>query len=101
MAWERRAGRRYYYLGKRVGATVRKIYYGRHGAAKLAARFDAEDRRRRVAEAGTLEAERARTHTAQCAANDLESAVTMLTEAALLAAGYRKHDHGAWRRPRW
>jgi hypothetical protein len=100
MAWERHVNVKYYYAGKRVGSVVKKIYLGRGRVAELASRFDAEVRRRRAASAATFDAEKARLHPAQVAADKLESIARLIADAGLLAAGYLQAAHGSWRRPR-
>jgi hypothetical protein len=100
MAWEKRGNAKYFYLSRRDGGRVKKVYLGRKPTALLAARFEAEERRRLAADTAALGAERARLRPAQEAADALDSAARLLSEAALLAAGYRRHGHGSWRRAR-
>jgi hypothetical protein len=100
MAWEKRGGRRYFYAARRVGPRVVKTYFGRGKCADLASRIDVDDRRRRDLDAAALAVETARARAAEEAAALLETTVTLLIEATLLGAGYRRHPRGAWRRPR-
>jgi hypothetical protein len=97
MAWERRGGRRFFYRAVRRGGRVVKEYYGSGPTAEVAERLLAEARRGREAEAAAVRAERRRYEPLDRVAGELDAACRRLTEAALLAAGYRR-AHYQWRR---
>jgi hypothetical protein len=102
MAWEAVNGRRYYYRTLRVGGRPRRVYVGAAGspAAELAAAAD--DLRRLGREVATRErrAERERLRDTEAPLLALCELTDVLTRAALLAAGYHRHDRGEWRRCR-
>ena len=99
MSWETRNGIRYYYTAKKVNGRVTKAYFGRGPLAELAAGLDAEARRRRIAEAEALRAERMSLEPIDRLTDELDRACARLLEATLLAAGYWRPNYG-WRRRR-
>jgi hypothetical protein len=99
MAWERRPGGLYYYRSVRRDGRVRKVYFGRGEAAALAARLDAEARRRRADEAAAVASERDRLRPLDEAAAAVQAACALMTEAVLVAEGFRRVDY-RWRRHR-
>jgi len=100
MGWESRGGRRYFYRAGRVDGRVVKDYVGTGPLAELAAKLEAQDRRRRREATQALEAERARLAPAEAASAALDAAVDALVAAALLAAGYHRPNYAPWRRRR-
>jgi hypothetical protein len=100
MAWEQRGNHTYYYRSRKVGGHVLKEYIGSGATADLIAAHDEAERERRSADRERVRAEARRL--AELAAGDetLARAVDALTAAALMAAGYRQHARGAWRRQR-
>ena len=100
MAWQNRDGGSYYYRSVRLNGRVRCWYFGRGPAAEVAAvevvlfqleRLVARERRR---------AALAPQQAADAALDRLCEMTSVLARAALLAAGYHRHDRGAWRRRR-
>ena len=102
MAWQEVDGRRYYYRGRRLCGRTRRVYVGAAGspAAELAAAADHLRRLEREAAARERHAEQARQQEAEAPLLELCQLTDVLTRAALLAAGYRRHDRGEWRRSR-
>ena len=102
MAWQEVDGRRYYYRGRRLCGRTRRLYVGAAGspAAELAAAADHLRRLGREAAARERHAERERLRGAEAPLLDLCELTDALTRAALLAAGFRQHDRGAWRKRR-
>jgi hypothetical protein len=102
MAWETRGrnGRRYYYSARWSGGRSLKHYFGNGPLAELAAEFDAEARRQRVAEADAVQAERSRLEPAERAMRALDAACELMLAATLTAAGYHRENYSAWRRRR-
>jgi hypothetical protein len=96
MAWEARGSCRYYYKVSREGGRVRRLYMGRGPVAVVAAR-DAELRR---AERQARARSQARLEAAEAASRELADLADLLAKAALVVAGYHRHDRGAWRRYR-
>lgn len=101
MAWESRNGRgRYYTRSRKLDGRVVREYFGSGEMAQLIAESDALDRQLRE----TARAEQSR----QCdELRERDALVASICDAAqlwgtlaLLAAGYRRHDRGEWRRRR-
>jgi hypothetical protein len=93
MAWERRGGRRFFYRSVKRGGKVTKEYYGAGPAAELAAQLVSQARAARAAAAAALQAERQRHERLDRFTNDLDAACRRLTEATLLAAGFRRVNY--------
>ena len=93
MAWDKRG---YYYVSRRVGRRVARDYYGKGPIAEAAAHL-AERIGRARADAGGGPAGRL------AAAESFRGLAVGLDRAAaaeMLAAGYRRHDRGPWRKSR-
>ena len=100
MGWEQRGGRHYYYRSRKIGGQVVKEYIGAGSTADLIAAHDEAARERR-AEVRRRIREDARRLADQAAQDEAFSrAVDALAAAALMAAGYRQHARGAWRKRR-
>jgi hypothetical protein len=100
MSWLSRRGKRYYYRSIRLGRTVRRVYAGTGEEGERAA---AEDVRRREARRARDEARReeeARWAEAEAELDEFSRLTETLARAALLGAGYFRHDRGQWRRRR-
>ncbi len=101
MAWEtRERGGRYYTRSRKIGGRVVREYIGTGPVAELIATRDAEARVERTAEARVLRAERDRLAPAEAVLAELDALTELLAHAALVAAGYRRHHRGAWRKRR-
>ena len=100
MAWERRDGcaGRYYTWSRKVNGRVVREYVGAGPLAEIAAERDRLERARRADAAGRERAERERLAREEAPVAALDAAVTALTGAALVLAGYHRHDRGEWRR---
>jgi hypothetical protein len=99
MAWELRAGRRYYYRAEKVNGRVVKTYVGPGLAGELAEETDRIVRRERET-LGLREHERIdRLEQVDALARDLARSATALFRGAMLAAGLRRHRKGEWRKP--
>jgi len=100
MPWERRQrGGLYYYRHAKPNGCSRRIYLGKGTDAGAQAEQDAQARQRRQAEREALRAEQAQVAVADAALADFRIMVDLLTQAVLLAAGFRHHK-GEWRRRR-
>jgi hypothetical protein len=101
MGWEKRErGGLYYTRSKKVDGRVVREYVGGGILGHLAALQDAQERRRREEEAALCKEERERLEALVAPVEDLCEAAEILYRAALLAAGFRRHQRGQWRRKR-
>lgn len=101
MAWEtRQRGGRYYTRSRKVGGRVQREYLGSGPSAEALAALDAIDREEREAAARRQRAERERDAEAFAVLARLNDAAEAVARAALVAAGYRQHRRGEWRRRR-
>ena len=99
MGWHARGvGRRryYFYLTVRVDREVRKLYLGAGEAAKRAAEQVAAAQFKRVADHAELAALQMKLAGVDQVVAEVEHGVGLLTEATLLAQGFREH-RGQWR----
>ena len=101
MGWEKRdRGGLYYTRSKKINGRVVREYVGTGPLAELAALMDDEDRLRREEEARAWREEKERIRALEVPMEELCRAAEVLTQAALLTAGYRKHNRGEWRKRR-
>ena len=98
MAWEQRGAQRYYYRSRKIGGRVVKEYIGGGLAGELAAREDETRRRKQEAERVALQGDRDAFEAAAAAHDAFARATDALVTAALVAAGYHRHDRGHWRK---
>ena len=100
MAWQVVDARKYYYRHRRVGGRPRTVYVGAAGspAAELAAAADDLRRLEREVTARERHAERERLRGAEAPLLELCEVSDIVARAALVAAGYHRHDRGPWRR---
>jgi hypothetical protein len=97
MGWERG---RYYTRSRKVNGRVVREYVGTGRVAELAARMDAGKREQRLLV--NLDVRRQKDELASLGADldAVEEMTDLVARAALLAAGYRRHNRGEWRRRR-
>jgi hypothetical protein len=102
VAWERRGSKEYYYRSERRGGRPVRRYVGAAASAAAALVAATDDLRRLEREVAARErsAEQARQQKAESPFLELCVASDILVRAALVAAGYRQHARGAWRRCR-
>jgi hypothetical protein len=101
MGWEKRErGGPYYTRSKKVGGRVIREYVGGGTLGHLTALQDAQERRRREEEAASWKQEYERLEALVAPVEDLCEATEILYRAALLSAGFRRHQRGEWRRKR-
>ena len=99
--WEKRQrGGLYYTRSRRVDGRVVREYVGGGVLGQLAARVDAEERRRREEDAAAWREERERLEELAGLLDEYCEGVETVTRAALIAAGFRRHKRGQWRRRR-
>ena len=100
MGWELRGNRSYYYCSVRSGTRVTKEYAGGGLIGMLAEDFEQEQREQRAVQRHRLGNDRARWAALEQPAREADDLAEMLMSAALLTAGYHRHDRGKWRRRR-
>jgi hypothetical protein len=98
MGWDK--GGRYYTRSRKVNGKVVREYVGGGDFGRLAALIDADGRALREEERQIRRAERDRYNTLERTLDDLDRLTDLVAEAALLAAGYRRHNRGEWRKRR-
>ena len=99
--WEwRERGGPYYTRSREEGGRVVREYVGGGILGRIAALEDEHERRRREEEAACWREERERLDTLLAPLEELCEAAEVLARAALVAAGYRKHNRGEWRKSR-
>jgi hypothetical protein len=91
---------RYYTRSKKVNGWVVREYFGAGPAAASIAQLDALQREHREAERAVRRAKRAELEALDAPVTELDELADLLARAALLAAGYRQHKRGEWRRKR-
>jgi hypothetical protein len=96
--WERRErGGLYYTRSRKEGGRVVREYVGGGILGELAARMDAEERRRRQEEATAWREERKSLEALDAPVEELYRVTEILSRAVFVAAGYRQHNRGEWR----
>lgn len=99
--WERRKrGGHYYTRSKKVDGRVIREYVGTGDVGELGAKIDATWRRWKEAEAQAQRKERECLEALEAPIEKLCKATEDLARATLLAAGYRRHNRGEWRKKR-
>ena len=91
---------RYYTRSKKVNRRVEREYIGAGPVADLAAQLDALDRQERLFAALSLRNEKAALTTFDADLKALIRITDLVARAALVAAGYRQHKRGEWRKQR-
>lgn len=100
MAWEYRNSRRYYYRSERVNGRVQKEYVGTGQFAEYAAALDYYDRLNRLSDEARDHADRAADAATDTLIRQYCAEVSRTVAAVLTAAGYHRHERGAWRKRR-
>jgi hypothetical protein len=96
----RERGSLYYTRSKKVDGRVIREYVGGGTLGHLIALQDAQERRRWEEEAASWKQERERLEALVAPVEQLCEATEVLYRATLLAAGFRRHQRGEWRRKR-
>ena len=97
MGWDKG---RYYTRSKKVNGRVVREYIGTGRAAELAAQVDALVRQQRQDERVASLLEKADIDDLDADLARLAERTDLLARAALLAAGFRQHKRGEWRKKR-
>jgi hypothetical protein len=96
MGWERG----YYYRVRKVNGRVLREYVGTGPVAELIAESDALERERQKQKTLALRRAKAELAALDAELKALAENTDLVTRAALLAAGYRQHNRGEWRKQR-
>jgi hypothetical protein len=91
---------RYYTRSKKINGRVVREYIGSGEEAELAAQVDAIKRTDREAEREARRVEKAELDALDAPLNELNDLADQLARAALMAAGFRQHKRGEWRKKR-
>jgi hypothetical protein len=83
-----------------VGNRVVKTYYGRGPAGRAAAQEDEAKQARRLEQQLAAEIEKAMEKPTRALMAELDQGVKVAIHTALIAAGFRQHCRGSWRRKR-
>jgi hypothetical protein len=97
MGWDNRG---YYYRSRKVNGRVKREYIGAGPGADLAAQLDAGRRADQEAARQSEHARRQELADLDAPLDALDELVDLVARAALLAAGYRQHRRGEWRKKR-
>jgi hypothetical protein len=98
VGWDKNG--RYYTRSRRVNGRVVREYVGGGAVGQLAASLDTVERDRRQAEVMNGRAEREAVAALDGPLDDLNELADLLAAAALVAAGFRQHNRGEWRKRR-
>jgi len=96
MGWEKRGAHQYYYRKEREGSRVRSVYVGRGEIANMISQLQSGSP---LIEQLARQTKAANDVSLDSADLGFEQAIQLLTQAALLAAGFHTH-HRQWRRKR-
>ncbi len=97
--WERRErGGLYYTRSRKVNGKVVREYVGGGALGTIAALEDEYERCRREEETAFWKEERARLEELAALVDEFCADIETITRAALLAAGFRRHKRGEWRK---
>jgi hypothetical protein len=97
MGWDKG---RYYTRSKKINGRVVREYIGGGQVGKLVAEMDLMERQEREAKRTTRLAKQAELDALDVPLDELNDLANLLARAALLAAGFRQHKRGEWRKPR-
>jgi hypothetical protein len=100
MSWQQRGDKRYYYRHEWIDGRSVRIYQGTGEVGEQAATTDALRRVDEEIAARQRRQEQERRAAAEAPLAQLCAQTDLLVHAALLAAGYHRHDRGEWRRKR-
>jgi hypothetical protein len=97
MGWDRRG---YYYRVRKVDGRVVREYVGARRIAELVSQMEGIERQKRDAKREAWRQERSELDSLEAQVESLDDLADLLARAAMLAAGYRQHHRGEWRRKR-
>lgn len=100
MGWQQHGNTFYFYLSEWKNGRSVQAYFGTGATAELAATAEALRRVQREIDARQWRQEQQRRAAAEALLFELCEQSDLLVRAALVAAGFRQHDRGAWRHKR-
>ena len=98
MGWDKDG--RYYTRSRRENGRVVREYIGAGETAELLAQMDATERHERRIDREVERGVRERIGAMDAAVAELNELADLLVAAAMLAAGFRQHNRGNWRKRR-
>jgi len=99
MGWEQRGRNSYYYKKEREGSRVKSVYVGRGEIARMVAQIQSSSGLIEKYARQMKSPEQVKWEKAEAALNQATDLIQLITQAALLTAGYHTH-HRQWRRKR-
>jgi len=99
MAWEQRGNNSYYYKKERDGTKVKSVYVGRGQIAHMISQIQSSSRLLEKLARTIKTPEQVKQEKADAALEKVTDLVTLITQAALVTAGFHTH-HRQWRRMR-
>ena len=97
MGWDRG---RYYTRSKKIQGRVVREYVGIGPVAELLAEGDIISRRERETKQAAYRADRQKLSILDSQMDKVNERIDMLANAVLIAAGFRRHNRGEWRKKR-
>lgn len=98
MGWDHNG--RYYTRSRRENGRVIREYVGGGTVGRLTAQFDALKRQEHEAERANAKVAQNAVDALDAPLDELDELGALLAEAALVAAGYHRHNRGDWRKKR-
>jgi hypothetical protein len=99
MGWEQRGNNSYYYKKERQGSTVRSVYVGPGEIAHMISQIQSNTPLIEKLARSINSAEKNRSEKAKAALEQASDLVRLITQAALLSAGFHTHKR-QWRKRR-
>ncbi len=99
MGWEQRGNNQYYYRKEREGSRVKSVYVGRGEIAHMISEIQSSSPVLERLARATRSPEAIKSEKAEAVLAQSAELIQLLTQAALLAAGFHTH-HRQWRRRR-
>jgi hypothetical protein len=99
MGWEQRGGNEYYYKKERDGSRVKSVYVGRGEIAHMVAQIQATSPLLERVARRLKSPEHMKSEKAEAALEQASDIIELITQGALLVAGYHTHRR-QWRRKR-
>lgn len=99
MAWEQRGNHSYYYRKERDGSRLKSVYVGRGEIAQMVSQIQSSSPLLERLARTFKSPEAIKMEKSEAVIEQVTHVIQLLTQAALLAAGFHTH-HRQWRRKR-